>query len=341
MSIAAPHPMKTLIQKLPKTETHLHIEGALPYQLLRALDPQRWGERPEFRSPQHRYPSFPSFEQILLEHASAWFTSAERYHDAAKVLFADIAAQNVRYIETSFHLPMTQYIQVPGQEIIHAIQTAAPEGVEVRVFAGMPRNCFEGDTAELIKGLGKWDTLSGVDLHGDEALPTESWTAPIWEKLRGEGKLTKCHAGEFDGAARVREAIEILGCKRIQHGVRAAEDPAVLELARQEGVIFDVCPISNVRLKVVPSMEAHPLRKILSAGVSCTISTDDPLCFANTITDEYEALVECCGFTCAEVCELARTGWRVALVDKEIKSTAIAKIDALEAEYSSTTPVLR
>ena len=105
----------------------------------------------------------------------------------------------------------------------------------------------------------------------------------VWARVRAAGKVTKCHAGEFDGAHRVREAITELGVTRIQHGVRAIEDPSVVALAAEQGVTFDVCPISNVRLQVFPSIAEHPIRRLGEAGVRCTVSTDDPLCFGNTV----------------------------------------------------------
>ncbi len=80
--------MRDFIQALPKTETHLHVEGALPYELLVALDPARWPPDPPFRARAYRYASFPDFERILLEHALPWFTTAERYHEAARRMFS-------------------------------------------------------------------------------------------------------------------------------------------------------------------------------------------------------------------------------------------------------------
>ena len=108
------------IQSLPKTETHLHVEGALPYELLRAWKPEVYAGFPAFRERGYRYRTFPDFERQLLDHALPWFTSAERYHEAAKVMFARHVAQNVKYVETSFHLPVSEFINVPGQEIIAA-----------------------------------------------------------------------------------------------------------------------------------------------------------------------------------------------------------------------------
>ena len=323
--------MRDFIQALPKTETHLHLEGALPYELLTSWDPEQWPPDPRFRARTYRYESFPDFERILLDHALPWFTKAERYHEAAKAIFAKHVAQNVRYVETSFHLPITGFIKVPGPEIIAAIRAAVPAELEVRIFAGMLRSDIVGELRPTIDELHTWDGLAGIDLHGHELMPTPSEAAAIWERARAAGKITKCHAGEFDGAARVREAIEVLGVKRIQHGLRAIEDSAVVKLAADLGVTFDMCPISNVGLKVVPSMKEHPIRRLMLAGVRCTVSTDDPLCFANSITEEYELLETELTFTPTELATVARNGWEVADVPAETRKTMLAEIDKLVA----------
>jgi adenosine deaminase len=324
--------LRGFIQSLPKTETHLHIEGGLPYELLVEWQPATYPPRPFFHASDHRFLTFPDFDKVLLGHALPWFTSAERYHEAAKAAFAKHLAQNVRYVETSFHLPVTQFINVPGREILAAIRSAVPRGLEVRLFAGMLRTDYAGPMTAVIDDLENWDDLAGVDLHGWEQVPTEPWTARVWSRLRAAGKITKCHAGEFDGAHRVREAIEQLGVTRVQHGVRAIEDPAVVALARARGVTFDVCPISNVRLGVVPSMAEHPIKKLLAAGVRCTVSTDDPLVFANTVNDEYAMLAGELGFTRAELAQVARNGWEVASVDGAQKRAALAEIEHLTAD---------
>ena len=319
------------IQALPKTETHLHLEGALPYELLHAWQPEKFLASPPFRAREYRYANFPAFDEILLGHALPWYTSPERYHEAAKEIFARHVAQNVHYVETSFHLPETGFIKTPGRELIAAIRSAVPAGLEVRIFAGMLRTDYDGPLRAVINDLENWDELAGVDLHGFEQVPTEPWTAKVWQRLRAAGKITKVHAGEFDGPARVREAIEKLGSTRIQHGVRAIEDPAVVALAVARGVTFDVCPISNVKLGVVPSLRDHPLRRLMQAGVRCTISTDDPLAFANTLVDEYVALAEEMAFSREELAQVCRNGWAVASVLPEAKKQALTRIDQLLA----------
>lgn len=323
--------MRDFIQALPKTETHLHLEGALPYELLTQWDPEQWPPDPLFRARTYRYATFPDFERILLDHALPWFTSAQRYHEAAKAIFAKHVAQNVRYVETSFHLPVTGFINVPGPEIIAAIRAAVPAGLEVRIFTGMLRSDIVGELRPVIDQLSTWEGLAGIDLHGHEIMPTPSETAAIWARARAAGKVTKCHAGEFDGAGRVREAIEVLGVRRVQHGIRAIEDPAVVKLAADTGTTFDVCPISNVALKVVPTLKDHPIRKLMLAGVRCTVSTDDPLCFANSITEEYEALSAELTFTRTELAQVARNGWEVADVPAAMRKEMLAEIDKIAA----------
>jgi adenosine deaminase len=330
--------MREFIQALPKTETHLHVEGALPYELLTVWQPEKYPVNPRFRRADYRYATFPAFEHILLEHALPWFTTATRYYEATKVMFAQHVAQNVRYVETSFHLPITKFIHVPGPEIIAAIRAAVPAGLEVRIFAGMLRSDLAGELRSTIDRLHMWDGLAGVDLHGFEQMPTERSTAAVWARLRAAGKVTKCHAGEFDGPARVREAIEVLGVTRVQHGVRALEDPAVVRLAAERGVTFDTCPISNIRLKVFGAMREHPIRRLLQAGVRCTVSTDDPLCFANTLNGEYAALAAELDFTRAELAQVARNGWHVADVTPAARQTALDEIDRLGILPAAAAP---
>ncbi len=323
---SCPVALSAYLRTLPKTETHLHLDGSLPYELLHAWQPEKYPPVPAFHAPDFRFSSFQHFDEVLLGHALPWFTSPERYHESARLTFAKHVVANVRYVECSFHLAISHFINVPASEIIAAIRAAVPPGLEVRIYAGMLRSDYAGPMQPIIDGLERLDGLSGVDLHGYEPVPTEAWTAPVWARLRASGKVTKCHAGEFDGPHRVREAIEQLGVTRVQHGVRAIEDPAVLALAVERGVTFDLTPISNVRLKVVPEFAAHPLRALMRAGVNCTVSTDDQLVFNNTVIDEYRALVTEAGFTFEELAQVASNGWKVADVSAATREAMQADI---------------
>lgn len=321
------------IHRLPKTETHLHIEGALPYQLLQQLDPERFSQPQACWAQDFKWQCFEDFEHHLIEHAMQWFTTPERYYEAAKVIFAGQLAQNIRYVETSFHAGMIQFLGIPGPEILAAIHSAVPAGLEVRVFMGMARDSYNEVLGPVLDDCVEWDGLAGLDLHGVEYLPLEAWTPRLWAKARAAGLTTKAHAGEFGPAANVREAIELLGVQRIQHGVRAIEDAAVVDLAIASGATFDLCPISNVKLNVVQELEAHPIRQFFDRGLRCTISTDDPFSFGNTVEDEYAALSSGLQFSHQELAQIAKNGFEVAQLDAATRTKCIAEVDAVLADF--------
>lgn len=324
--------LETFIQRIPKTETHLHIEGALPYELLVELDGDRFPADPFFRRPGYKYPTFVEFENLLIDHAICWFNSAERYHLACKRMFEKMVSLNVKYVETSFHLHMIEFIGVDGPEILSAIKSAAPEGLEVRVIAGMVRNGYTEVMKPIIDKLHEWEELDGIDLHGQEWLALEGWTPPVWQRCREAGKIVKCHAGEFGGPDKIYEAIDTLGSKRIQHGVRSVEDKELVKRLAGEGAVLDVCPLSNEKLQVFPTLEDHSLRELMESGVVCTINTDDPLCFANDILDEYRALAGRLGFSKNELGQLAKNGFEHARLDASSKRGYVAEIDAALAQ---------
>ncbi len=318
--------LTSFIQALPKTETHLHIEGALPFELLQRV-------RPEFRQPpaswarDFKFRDFAHFEEELLAMAFSWYTTPERYHEAAKIIFAGHLRQNVRYVETSFASGVVEFLGLDGKEVLAAIRAAVPAGLEVRVFLGIHHNGAGPKMLPVLDQALGWRDLAGIDLHGTEDFPIEPWTAPYWAAARKAGKKTKAHAGEFLGAAFVRRILDELQPDRIEHGVRAAEDPSLLAEIKRRGVALDVCPISNHKLMPGVTLETHPIRALFDAGVTVTVSTDDPISFGSTITDEYVALAERCGFSRQELSRLAKNGWQVADVPAATRGAMLAEID--------------
>ncbi len=329
MKSEAPRSLQDRLKAIPKTETHLHIEGALPYELLHELDPERFPDRPFFREASYRYPDFVTFETLLVDHAVAWYTGPERYHEACKRIFAGLVEQNVRYLETSLHLAIVEFTGSDGHELIHAIKSAAPPELEVRVVAGLTRDGYTEVMAPLIDSLHTWDDLDGIDLHGQEWLDLEPWAPPVWRRCKEAGKIVKVHAGEFGGPEKIVEALDVLGAERIQHGTRALEDPELVRRLADEGVVLDMCPISNEKLGVVETLESHPIRQYLEAGLVCTVNTDDPLCFANTVEGEYEALAQRLEFNATQLADVAKNGFRFARMDDTLKNAYIAEIDSL------------
>ncbi len=324
--------LDSFIASIPKTETHLHVEGALPYELLVELDPERFPLDPDFRKPEYRYANFVDFEKLLIDHAVVWYTSPERYHIACKRIFERLARSNVKYVETSLHLAMTEFIGADGRELASAIKSAAPDGMEIRVIGAFVRNALTEKMRPVIESCHAWDELDGVDLHGQEWLDLEDWALPVWKRFKEQGKIIKAHAGEFGGPENIEEVLNKLGVERVQHGVRAVENPDLVKRLADEGIVLDICPISNEKLRVFESLEDHSIRDLHVAGVSCTVSTDDPLCFANSIDDEYRALADRLGFTRAELAEIAKNGFRHARMEESLKTNYIDQIDRLACQ---------
>ncbi len=319
--------LQTFIHALPKTETHLHIEGALPFELLQRV-------RPEFIKPpaswakDFKFRDFEHFEQELLDMAFTWYTSPERYHEAAKIIFARHVAQNVKYVETSFASGVIEFLGLDGREVLAAIRAAVPVGLEVRVFLGIHHNGAGPKMMPVLEDALGWPDLAGIDLHGTESFPIEPWTADYWEAARKAGKYTKAHAGEFMGADFVRRVLDELRPQRIEHGTRAIEDPGVVAEIKRRGIALDICPLSNHKLMPDVFLATHPIRHLFDAAVKVTVSTDDPISFGSTLEEEYAALAEECGFSRKELARVARNGFEVALMPEAQKQPWLDQLDA-------------
>jgi adenosine deaminase len=199
----------------------------------------------------------------------------------------------------------------------------------------MFRDHYQEPFADILDEAITWDEIAGVDLHGFERPAFQRWSAEVWARVRSLGKATKAHAGEFSSAQDVRQAVTDLGVRRVQHGLRAIDDPAVMELLKSEGVTLDMTPISNLKLMAVPSLSEHPIRRFLRAGINCTVSTDDPMLFGNNLNDEYLALAQEAGFTFGELIQLARNGFSVADLPAAKKHEFVARLDETAAAFPS------
>lgn len=315
------------IRQLPKGEFHLHIEGSLPWVLLRKREPERYGTTPASWAPGFRYRNFDHFEEDLLAAASYWFKTPEDYHTACREIFREQVENSVRYAEVSFASGCLEYFgDLPLCEVLHAIKSAAPDNLAVRVFFGIHHDGYTPIMGPMIEQALNEPLLDGFDLHGVETHPLESWTGRIWRDARAAGKFTKAHAGEFDGPDFIRRVVEELGVTRIEHGTRAAEDPAVMAFLRDRGVTLDMCPVSNLKLGVVPSLKEHPLPLFIRNGINCTISRDDSLSFGSTLTDEYALLQAEGGLTDTELVSLMAGGFRAALVPEEQKKQWLTEL---------------
>ena len=328
--------LRAFIANLPKTETHLHLEGALPLELARRVDPVAFAEPPPYWHPDYRFDGFALFQAQFDTCFFKWFVSPENYYESCRRVFAKVVAQNCVYLECSFHLGTAERIgTTPFREIARAIHAAKPAGLELRLYLGMFRDHYAGPLARIVDEAITWDEIAGVDLHGFESPEFQPWSAEVWSRVRALGKNTKAHAGEFSPAADVRRAVEFLGTRRVQHGLSALQDPATLALLRERDVTLDQTPISNVKLRAVPSMREHPIQRFLEAGIRCTVSTDDPMLFGNQLNDEYYALATETGLSRATLIQIARNGFAVADLPAATKQNYYKQLATLALTHAS------
>jgi aminodeoxyfutalosine deaminase len=283
----------------PKIELHVHLEGAVsPEALLAAA--RRNGLTLPFDSVEQLadYMRFRDFDHFV----EAWLAtttvlrSAEDYRELVVDYARRAQAQGAVYLEGIFsptdRLPLGVPLEEAFDGFTDGVQAAREQlGIEVRLtpditrFAPLDVACRTAELAVRYKERG----VVGLGLGGPEVgYPPEPY-APAFAIARDGGLASVPHAGETEGPASIRGALDALGADRIRHGVRAVEDPALLRELAERRIVCDVCVISNVRLGVAPSIDRHPLPRMLAAGVPCTVNTDDPTFFSCTLEEEHAA----------------------------------------------------
>ena len=204
----------------------------------------------------------------------------------------DAAAENIDYLEVRWapRLHLREGLSV--ERVIDAVLggLAAAPITAVAIVCAMRHHVAE-DNIALARTAGGYvgRGVVGFDLAGDEARFPAARQRPAFEAARAAGLRLTCHAGEAGEPASVEEALS-LGVERIAHGVIGARDPRIVERVRAEGIVLDMCPTANWKCKAVPSLEAHPLPRLVREGVRCTISTDSRTVADTTLTHEFELM---------------------------------------------------
>ena len=317
------------LRALPKAELHLHIEGAVPWALVRAASPEPLPERPEWWTDGFTFGSFDHFRDAAGVIPRRYLTTVDRYGSGATAIFAALVAQNVRYVELSFDAEIVARQALSFGSVIAAIKGAAPPGLGVRAVGAFSYHKRDRTTPALVEALLKAPGLDGIDLHGDGSLCGAAYFADAFAEARRRGLMTKAHAGELAGPESVLEVLDALGVKRIEHGVRAVEDERVLARLAEEGITLDVCPWSNVKLGVAPDLASHPIRRLHARSVRVTANTDDPTIFGQTLTQELAWLTERLGFSRADVARLQVNAFEVALITPAERARVLEEIRAL------------
>ncbi len=198
----------------------------------------------------------------------------------------------------------------------------------VREASAHPRGRYYADYTVGVAIEGKADGVVAIGLGGSEVGHPPEWFAPFFGRARAAGLHSAPHAGETVGPESVWGAIRALGAERIGHGVRSVEDPALVEYLAKHRIPLEVCPTSNLRLGVYPDYASHPLPRLLAAGVSLTVNSDDPPLFNTTLNDEVALLPGPFGLGLGEIDELILNGMRHSFLPPQRKEEMAAAFRA-------------
>lgn len=324
------------IVSLPKAELHMHLEGSLEPELMFALARRNGVAIPfatvEAAKAAYRFERLQDFLDLYYRGTSVLLTARD-FHDLTLAYLERVARDGAIHAELFFDPQAHTARGVPFATVMEGIGSALEAGrrlgVSSRLIMCFLRNLSEEDGfATLEAAMPFRDGIEGVGLDSSEQGHPPAKFERLFRKAGGIGFRRVAHAGEEGPPAYVREALDLLAIDRLDHGNRALEDPALVERLRRESMTLTVCPLSNLKLKVVQRLEEHPLRRMLEAGLRATVNSDDPAYFGGYLGDNYRAIQRALGLTRLELATLARNSFLGSFMTPEEKTVALGRLDA-------------
>jgi adenosine deaminase len=306
--------LESFIRGLPKAELHLHIEGTLEPEMVFELASKHGVSLPypsvEALREAYRFADLQSFLDIYYAGAAVLLDESDFYALTAAYL-RRAHADGVVHVEIFFDPQTHTQRGVPFAAVIGGIQRALLEAEQTLSITHRLILCFlrHLSAAEAMQTLEEAlpysHLIAAVGLDSSESGHPPSKFASVFERARAHGLLTVAHAGEEGPPAYVREALDVLQVKRIDHGVRSEEDPELLARLARERIPLTVCPLSNVKLRVFDRIEQHNLKRLLELGLCVTVNSDDPAYFGGYVVDNYLAVANGLELSRDEISELA------------------------------------
>ena len=324
-----------LITQLPKCELHIHVEGSLEPELMFALA-RRNGIRLPYASVEavrqaYRFRNLQDFLDIYYQGMSVLITEQD-FYDLAWAYLERARADNVRHVEmfvdpqghTSRGIPFATVIEGLSRAIADAGRTL---GVKASLIMCFLRHLDEADAERTLdSALPFKDRIVGIGLDSSERGNPPGKFKHVFARAREAGFFLTAHAGEEGPPSYVWEALEALGVARIDHGVRSIEDEPLVDRLARERIPLTVCPLSNVRLRVVDDLAHHPLRRMMDKGLMVTVNSDDPAYFGGYVKENYHASAQALGLGRDEVAALVRNGINASLMAEPDKATLLAEV---------------
>jgi adenosine deaminase len=328
--------MDEFLRGLPKTDLHMHLEGSIePELMLRLAD--RNGIRPRWNDPEamraaYQFKDLSSFLDLYFEGCRVLVQERD-FYDLTRAYLSRAREDGVVRAEVfigpqSFTERGVKLAALMGG-VLAAIDDATREtGISVGLLISAHRHRSEAEALALLGSVLPWsDRIAGIGMGGVELGNPPSKFVNFFRASQDHGFRTTVHAGEEGPAAYVREAIEILKVDRIDHGVACIEDSTLVQDLARGAIPLTVCPLSNLRLKGVATMGAHPLKRLLDAGVRVTVNSDDPPYFGGYVTENLIACQQALGLSLDDIATLARNGFSAAFISAEDAAIGRDRVD--------------
>jgi adenosine deaminase len=321
---------------LPKAELHLHIEGTFEPELIFAI-----GERngiavpyPSIEALRDAY-SFTDLQSFLnLYYAGMNVLRVEQdYYDLTAAYLRRAKAQGVRHAEIFFDPQAHTARGVAFETVLDGIWQALRDGERDLGLTSHTIMCFLRDQSAqsametLDAAVARRDRIVAVGLDSAEVGNPPSKFSAVFDRARAEGFLTVAHAGEEGPPEYIWQALDLLKVSRVDHGVRCLEDASLVDRLVRQRVPLTVCPLSNLRLKVVRDLSAHPLKRMLDAGLVATCNSDDPAYFGGYVGDNFTAIRSALGLSDQELVTLAKNSFEASFIDDVSKRRLVAEVD--------------
>jgi adenine deaminase len=334
--------MDRFIQEIPKAELHIHIEGSLEPEMMFDLAHRNGISLPfssvEATRQAYKFENLQSFLNIYYAGASVLVTEQD-FYDLTWAYLQRAKTDNIRHTEIFFD-PQTHCDRgISFETVIKGIHDALEDGKQKLGISSHLILCFLRhktalDAMEILrKAIPFKDWIIGVGLDSSEVGHPPSKFVEVFNEARKAGFVTVAHAGEEGPTGYIWEALNLLKVSRIDHGVRCTEDPKlVVELGKTQ-VPLTVCPLSNVKLKVFPTMEKHNLKTMLNLGLCVTVNSDDPAYFGGYISDNYRAVASALLLNHQDVYQLAQNSFKASFLSDEAQGKLLQELTDFMSIY--------
>jgi adenosine deaminase len=321
---------------LPKAELHLHIEGTLEPELMFELARRNGVTLPyadgEAVRRAYRFSNLQSFLDVYYQACSVLIHERD-FHELTAAYLARAREQGVRHVEVFFD-PQTHTARGVALEtvvggICRALTEARQRGMTSHLIMCFLRDLPAVDAmATLEQALAHRDAIFGVGLDSAEVGNPPRKFDEVFELAISEGFRAVAHAGEEGPPEYIWQALDVLGAERIDHGVRCLEDRALVHRLEVDRIPLTVCPFSNVKLRVVDTLEQHPLARMLEHGLCATVNSDDPAYFGGYVGENLAGVAQALKLDDGALAQLARNSFEASFLDGATRARHLAELDA-------------